>query len=138
MKPLNWQRATDDMEIIRLKGGFQLCCTNGLDEKGQDETQLQILDGEGREITLPEVYDTNTKAKEAARGHLKGHRYQIETEPAPDADNELTHSFRGALLCRVLKLRKDPDAQGRYLTEWGNKTPLGIFLTAKRIIEEGK
>jgi len=44
---------------------------------------------------------------------------------------------RGDLLAGILKvpyIRKD----ARYKTQWGTKTALGLYLTAKRIIEEGK
>lgn len=44
---------------------------------------------------------------------------------------------RGDLLAGILKvpyIRKE----ARYKTEWGTKTALGLYLTAKRIIEEGK
>lgn len=45
---------------------------------------------------------------------------------------------RGEILIQVLHLKKDRNAPGRYLTTWGNKTPLGLFRTIERIIEDGE
>lgn len=44
---------------------------------------------------------------------------------------------RGNLLAVVLRMRKSKDT-GRYQTDWGDKTALGLFRTVQRIIEEGK
>ena len=30
------------------------------------------------------------------------------------------------------------DADGRYYTAWGTKTPLGLYLTIKRVISENR
>ena len=42
---------------------------------------------------------------------------------------------RGAELADVLHLRRDPKHKDRWLTTWGNKTDLGLYLTVLRIIE---
>jgi hypothetical protein len=42
----------------------------------------------------------------------------------------------GKVLIEILMLRKDTRNRGRYLTSWGNKTPLGIFNTFQRLSEE--
>jgi len=36
----------------------------------------------------------------------------------------------------ILFLLEDRDHKGRYLTTWGNKTPLGIFETISRLVHE--
>lgn len=43
---------------------------------------------------------------------------------------------RGAMLAEILHLKQDH--QDRWPTAWGNKTNLGLFETAARIITEGK
>ena len=43
---------------------------------------------------------------------------------------------RGEMIVRVLGLRLK--ANGRVDTCWGDKTPLGIFRTVQRIINEGE
>ena len=42
----------------------------------------------------------------------------------------------GQVLIDILMLRKDTKNKGRYLTSWGNKTPLGVFNTFQRLSEE--
>lgn len=44
----------------------------------------------------------------------------------------------GQLIADVLSLRRHSIERGRYSTEWGSKTALGIFRMVKRIIEEGE
>ena len=44
---------------------------------------------------------------------------------------------RGELLAELLLLKKKRD-NGRYNTSWGDKTALGLFLSVKRIIEQGE
>jgi hypothetical protein len=39
----------------------------------------------------------------------------------------------GAYLAQVLCLKS---RGGRFDTQWGNKTPLGLYLTIKRILDE--
>lgn len=45
---------------------------------------------------------------------------------------------RGLLLVEVLNLEKDFEHADRWRTTWGTKTALGLYLTVKRILEEGK
>jgi hypothetical protein len=54
--------------------------------------------------------------------------------------DETEETQRGELIVQLLNLkpsRRDGEA-GRVDTEWGTKTPLGLYRTLKRIIEEGK
>ena len=44
---------------------------------------------------------------------------------------------RGERIEELLMLKKKSDSD-RYNTTWGYKTPLGLFLTVKRIIEQGE
>lgn len=62
-------------------------------------------------------------------------RYQITraVDPASLID-EAEQIRRGELLAETLQLKKKA---GRYLTTWGDKTALGLFLTVKRIVNEG-
>ena len=53
-------------------------------------------------------------------------------------NNPTEAARRGELLAKVFQLKPDPEHKDRYLTEWGTKTALGVYLTAKRIIETGK
>lgn len=55
---------------------------------------------------------------------------------APLTEQEETE--RGAMLAAVLHLRRSLAEHGRYVTDWGTKTPLGLFRTIKRIVEESK
>jgi hypothetical protein len=60
-------------------------------------------------------------------------------KPQTFKDNSLSDADmvnRGLLLAEVLGLKQKPN--GRYDTTWGDKTPLGLYLTVQRIIEEGK
>ena len=50
--------------------------------------------------------------------------------------SEAEETKRGELLVYVLNLMPSHEVN-RYCTEWGTKTPLGIFRLVKRIIEEG-
>lgn len=43
----------------------------------------------------------------------------------------------GRRLARVLKLRRSKGTGERYDTEWGTKTPLGVYLTIRRLMQEG-
>jgi hypothetical protein len=42
---------------------------------------------------------------------------------------------RGAMIATMLGLHF---REGRINTEWGTKTPLGLYRTIKRIVEDGK
>jgi len=44
---------------------------------------------------------------------------------------------RGKLIARVLGLKPSKIEQGRYMTEWGTKTAIGLYRTVKRLVEEG-
>ena len=47
---------------------------------------------------------------------------------------------RGELIATVLNVKriaKGPDA-GRFNTEWGTKTALGLFRTVARIVQDGE
>jgi len=46
-------------------------------------------------------------------------------------------SMRGVALGELLQLKKKR-SNGRYNTTWGDKTPLGLYLTVKRFIEESE
>jgi len=57
--------------------------------------------------------------------------------------NKLTEAeeiVRGMILAEVLQLRliKSGSDAGRYHTEWGTKTPLGLFRICERIILDGE
>jgi hypothetical protein len=43
---------------------------------------------------------------------------------------------RGRMLAAVLQLRMKPN--GRYDTTWGDKTPVGLFVTVERILTVGE
>jgi hypothetical protein len=46
---------------------------------------------------------------------------------------------RGLLLAEVLQLKETEEHNDkRYKTTWGTKTAYGLYLTAKRIIEQGE
>ena len=51
--------------------------------------------------------------------------------------NEAEETRRGQMLADVLDLPHSTEP-GRYRTEWGSKTALGLYRTVKRIIEEGE
>ena len=53
---------------------------------------------------------------------------------------KIEKSRRGGMLAQILgcKMRTANCTETQYLTEWGYKTALGIYETARRIIEEGK
>lgn len=42
-----------------------------------------------------------------------------------------------ALLLGLEAIKSGPD-KGRYKTSWGSKTALGLYLTVKRVIEDGE
>lgn len=52
--------------------------------------------------------------------------------------SEEMEAARGSMLIEMLDLKPDPENPGRVFTTWGTKTPLGLYRTVKRIIEEGK
>jgi hypothetical protein len=46
----------------------------------------------------------------------------------------------GRMLAVALGMRPDREHHGRFLTAWGNKTPMGVYATLRRIgieIENG-
>lgn len=45
---------------------------------------------------------------------------------------------RGKLAAEVLNLKRDRTYPDRYLTDWGNKTDLGLFRTLKRLVLDGE
>jgi len=47
-----------------------------------------------------------------------------------------TTTTTGELLANLLHLKKND--KGRYDTAWGDKTALGLYLTIKRVIDEGE
>ena len=49
---------------------------------------------------------------------------------------EIEHARRGELLINILGLKRN--REGRIDTTWGDKTALGLFLTIKRIVEDGQ
>jgi hypothetical protein len=57
-------------------------------------------------------------------------------------DNMLTQEEqikRGEKIIEIFGLKEDKQEKynpKRYLTSWGNKTALGVFLTCQRLIEE--
>jgi len=51
--------------------------------------------------------------------------------------DEAENTRRGELLAKVLQLKKKRD-NGRYDTNWGDKTALGLFLVVQRIINDGE
>lgn len=53
-----------------------------------------------------------------------------------DLTSDTEKARRGGLIAEVLNLRAD--REGRYKTEWGTKTALGIFETVRRLALEGK
>ena len=61
--------------------------------------------------------------------------------PKDEADNrDFTHDdygmSAGLAIAKLLDLR--PNEIGRYNTAIGDKTPLGLYRTIKRIVEEGE
>ena len=55
--------------------------------------------------------------------------------------NQLTDEqkeYRGNYLAEIFKLKRDKEFKDRYITEWGNKSAIGIYEIAKRIIERGE
>jgi hypothetical protein len=50
-------------------------------------------------------------------------------------DEQARYEQIGKEIADMLMLKRDKN--GRYETTWGNKTPLGLYLTLKRLIEEG-
>lgn len=52
-----------------------------------------------------------------------------------DPLSEQEQTRRGSMIATVLGLHF---RAGRINTEWGTKTPLGLYRTVKRIVEEGK
>jgi hypothetical protein len=52
--------------------------------------------------------------------------------------NETEETRRGELIVQILMLEPSRRESGRYETEWGTKTPLGLYRTIKRIIEKGE
>lgn len=59
----------------------------------------------------------------------------MPTETMKEID-ETEETRRGQLLVDVLHLHRAE--RGRYHTQWGTKTPLGIYRTVKRIVEDGE
>jgi hypothetical protein len=60
-------------------------------------------------------------------------------KPIPEAEE----ARRGALLSKVLKLRKDRECVDRWSTDcwrtdWGTKTDLGLFRMVERIVKDGE
>ena len=55
-----------------------------------------------------------------------------------DPLSEQEQTRRGQLLADTLQLRKSQAEPGRYCTDWGTKTALGLYRTVKRIIEQGE
>ena len=49
---------------------------------------------------------------------------------------EAEQQRRGLLIAETLQLKKKR-VNGRFDTAWGDKTAIGLFLTVKRIIDEG-
>lgn len=47
-------------------------------------------------------------------------------------------SEQGKQWADILMLKKSPEHNDRYLTSWGDKTALGIYLTIKRLVEEAE
>lgn len=58
-----------------------------------------------------------------------------------DTKTELTEAEetrRGQMLVDILGLHRATGEPGRYQTQWGTKTPLGLFRTIRRIVERGE
>jgi hypothetical protein len=56
----------------------------------------------------------------------------VEPEITEDQEAKI-----GRAIAIVLMLKKDSDHGDRYITEWGNKTAIGLYRTVKCIINEG-
>ena len=52
--------------------------------------------------------------------------------------SEAEETRRGQLLIDVLHLKRCKAEPGRYDTEWGTKTALGIYRTVQRIVLDGE
>lgn len=61
----------------------------------------------------------------------------IKIHTGPELPEE-EQARRGSLMAQVFCMTPDPDEKGRFLTGWGIKSPLGIYRTAKRIINQGE
>jgi hypothetical protein len=55
----------------------------------------------------------------------------------PEELDEAEEMRRGAMLADALNLKRDEDFPDRWLTDWGNKTNLGLYRIVRRLIVEG-
>jgi hypothetical protein len=71
-------------------------------------------------------------------GNYPGRKYEgkIMNMRKEDVLTEDEKALRGLRLIEILGLKRSKEEAGRYLTTWGTKTALGIYLTVKRILEE--
>ena len=82
---------------------------------GQDYTQAQHADIIAASTQLIEYTGTDIRDKDILVSEQK---------------------LRGLMLAEVLHLGTNKN--GRFDTEWGEKTELGLYLIAKRVIERGE
>jgi hypothetical protein len=61
--------------------------------------------------------------------------WRILPRPIMQQVDDVAAALAGAAIAEILRLRRDPEQPDRYLTTWGNKTPLGIFRTLERMID---
>ena len=47
-------------------------------------------------------------------------------------------SKQGKQWADILMLKRSREYNDRYLTSWGDKTALGVYLTIKRLVEEAE
>ncbi len=61
------------------------------------------------------------------------------TRAEKKANKTIQHAHdMGLAIANLLQLRPLRNPAGRYQTNWGDKTPTGLYLTLKRIIKEDK
>ena len=51
-------------------------------------------------------------------------------------DNKYKHQL-GLRYANILMLKRDPEDDTRFLTSWGNKTPIGIYEVIHRFVRDG-
>lgn len=87
--------------------------------------------------TMTAAQRHNAKADALFEDAKPGARYDAFWDTG-DPLSEAEQTRRGELLAVTLGVRKSQAEPGRYCTDWGTKTPLGLYRTVKRIVEEGK
>jgi len=102
--------------------------------EGEAENRFRRLPGAVRAIVERQFNEVfSVPAGERAAWILKQSPVLVYLEELDEAER----ARRGRILGDVLGLKMKRE-NGRYDTTWGDKTPLGLFETVKRIIEQGE